>query len=404
LGRAIEFSYEDLDQVTEERWYDEATLVRTLSFARDDTGWLESASDVAATYTYVPDGMGRVKSETQVISGLMGGDPITYVSEYNDAGFRTQLTAAIDGTADFKNIYTPDFLQRLTSFTQQSNGGNSVAEKRFDFAYNKASQLTAIHRYADLAMTEYVASSHYQYDLAGRLTQLTHSENTEAPTSGWGTNALAGYHFTYDAASRITAINSLIDGLSSYNYDNTNQLTAADHTGQTDEAYQYDLNGNRIGGDYVTGSNNRLLEDGTYRYAYDVEGNRIRRTHLTTGAITQYKYDHRNRLTSVIDIDPALATADDWGDTSGTAPYDDIEGGTWGWGESTGGSGYLDGPWNSDPENPEVQYWYWFGFTCDAIYSTFLLHVLSSVGAIDRAGAWHENQPDPSGAIRVVMK
>ncbi len=46
---------------------------------------------------------------------------------------------------------------------------------------------------------------------------------------------------------------------SNYTNDSTGQLTAADHSAQTDENYQYDANGNRIGGGYVVGPNNQVL-------------------------------------------------------------------------------------------------------------------------------------------------
>jgi len=74
---------------------------------------------------------------------------------------------------------------------------------------------------------------------------------------------------------------------------------------------KYDDNGNRetAGGDtYTTGDNNQLLSDGTYRYQYDEEGNRTLRFvdtdssgTLTAGDtdITEYTWDHRNRLTKV---------------------------------------------------------------------------------------------------------
>uniref|UniRef100_UPI0032206C09 hypothetical protein n=1 Tax=Thermogutta sp. TaxID=1962930 RepID=UPI0032206C09 len=89
------------------------------------------------------------------------------------------------------------------------------------------------------------------------------------------------------------------------------QLTAADYDYQSDESYQYDANGNRVtanGSTYTTGTNNRLLSDGTYRYLYDAEGNRTHRFidanangQLDAGDtdITQYTWDHRNRLTKV---------------------------------------------------------------------------------------------------------
>ncbi|MBC7353892.1 MAG: hypothetical protein H5U08_16150, partial [Thermogutta sp.] len=65
---------------------------------------------------------------------------------------------------------------------------------------------------------------------------------------------------------------------------------------------------NDCAGSCDTGTNNRLLSDGTYRYQYDAEGNRTHRF-IDTNAngqldsgdrdITQYTWDHRNRLTKV---------------------------------------------------------------------------------------------------------
>jgi RHS repeat-associated protein len=76
-------------------------------------------------------------------------------------------------------------------------------------------------------------------------------------------------------------------------------LTSPSHPTQANENYTYDLNGNRINAGNSTGGNNQLLTDGTYNYAYDDEGNRISRTSIGTGAVTEYGWDYRNRLTQV---------------------------------------------------------------------------------------------------------
>jgi RHS repeat-associated protein len=93
------------------------------------------------------------------------------------------------------------------------------------------------------------------------------------------------------------------DGTSSYSYDQTSQLVAADYTDQADEMYRYDRNGNRTNAGYETGANNQLLSDGVYDYAYDKEGNLIRQTEIATGKVTQLSWDSRNRLITVIDQD-----------------------------------------------------------------------------------------------------
>ncbi len=91
------------------------------------------------------------------------------------------------------------------------------------------------------------------------------------------------------------------DGVADYSYDARGQLTGASYEYQDGEAYSYDANGNRTGGGYVVGDHNRLLSDGTYSYEYEGEGNRIKRTAIATGEVTEYVWDHRNRLVAVVD-------------------------------------------------------------------------------------------------------
>jgi RHS repeat-associated protein len=82
-------------------------------------------------------------------------------------------------------------------------------------------------------------------------------------------------------------------------YDARDQLLGIDHSNQTDETYGYDDNGNRTTTGYQTGPNNQLLSDATYTYAYDQEGKRTSRINISTGEVTDYTWDYRNRLTGV---------------------------------------------------------------------------------------------------------
>ena len=156
--------------------------------------------------------------------------------------------------------------------------------------YDAASQMSGIARFADLLGQQSIATSSYAYDLAGKLTRLTHRSNS---------TVYADYQWTYDAADRITQFVSP-DGMSDYSYDNRGQLTGANNSSQLDEAYSYDANGNRTNIGYQTGANNQLLRDGTYSYTYDNEGNRTSRTNIATGEVTLYSWDYHNRLTSVV--------------------------------------------------------------------------------------------------------
>ena len=161
--------------------------------------------------------------------------------------------------------------------------------------YDVASQMTGIGRYSDLDGTQEIASSTSTYDDAGRLTNLTHNSNGEV---------LSAYDWAYDKANRITQAVSP-DGVSDYNYDQTDQLVDADHDYQESENYVYDNNGNRVNDGYVTGENNQLLSDGTYDYEYDAEGNRVKKTEIATGEVTEYEWDYRNKLVAVETEDSA---------------------------------------------------------------------------------------------------
>ncbi|GIW93883.1 MAG: hypothetical protein KatS3mg110_1924 [Pirellulaceae bacterium] len=264
------------------------TLAREISYSWDIGTRLVAASDPDSSYTLAYDDLDRLVSIDN--QGTPNIPRVVLNSSYDASGNRTRLAAVIDGTDDFVNDYTYDLLNRMTRVDQYGvAGGHAVAEKRVDMAYNSLGQFTQIVRYRALSGTpsDEVATSVYTYDAAHRLVGLSHNRG--------GQPLFTPYSWTYDPLDRIIEmVNS--DGTSVFTYDQTDQLTGADHSYQTDEAYQYDANGNRTGGGYVTGSNNQLLEDGTYRYEYDAEGNRTAKETIATGEREEYTWDHRNRL------------------------------------------------------------------------------------------------------------
>jgi YD repeat-containing protein len=202
----------------------------------------------------------------------------------------TSESATVAGTNDFLNNYTYDQLNRLTRLTQaQQTGGNTVAVKCVDLAYNADGQYTSLSRYADTTGTNLVATSTFGYNGVGALTSLSYDKG--------GTN-FAAYTYGYDHVMRLTSTSSN-DGTDAFTYDAASQVTAATHSYQTNESYSYDANGNRTNTGYSTGTNNQLSSDGTYNYTYDSEGNLTQKTAVSGGAYTTYTWDFRNRLTDV---------------------------------------------------------------------------------------------------------
>jgi RHS repeat-associated protein len=208
--------------------------------------------------------------------------PTTIMSySYDNVGNVRSMTDTINVSLGVATTREYDALNRLTV--------NAQGNKRVDYTYNAISQVTNKKRYSDITGTNLVAETNHIYDSINRLTNITHSK---------GATTIASYTQTYDAGSKITSITST-DGNSTFNYDDTDQLTGADYNYQTDENYTYDANGNRTNTGYVTGINNRLLEDTKYRYEYDKVGNRTKRTDKSTNEVTEYSWDIRDRLTGI---------------------------------------------------------------------------------------------------------
>jgi RHS repeat-associated protein len=314
----------------------DANRQNTLNFTYDALGRMLSAGDQFASYAYAYDRLGRMTSSDAAIAGL--APTVTLTNAYNAAGRRTQVAAAIGGNADFVTDYMYDQLARTTSIRQYALHVDAdlrdaippasempdhvpspasempdhvnnlpVADKRVDLTYDAASQAATLTRYADLAGNQLVAATDYLFDQAGRLTGMTHGRQLPLPPGeGGGEGIFADYDWTFDEANRMTRFESLIDGVADYTNDDTGQLTGAEYTAgaglptaPSDEQYVYDENGNRINNGYTVGPNNQLLSDGIHTYTYDAEGNRTSKTNIATGEVTEYHWDHRNRLIRV---------------------------------------------------------------------------------------------------------
>ena len=300
-------------------------LVRTINYVYDAASQLTSAFDPDSGYDYTYDNLGRVLTVDN--DDTPDVPRVVLTNAYDAAGNRTSLSATVDSTNDFQNTYTYDSLNRLTRVDQTGFGGNTVAEKRVDLAYNSLGQFTSIARYKDTdgGSTNEIATAIYSYDTLNRLTDLAYQNDS--------TDLFDPYSYTYDDLSnltplplgargpgmdprvaalargaifsglgRITQMTSQ-DGSSDYTYDETSQLTGADHSYQPNETYTYDSNGNRTMDGYETGPNNQLLDNGAHTYEYDSEGNRTRREKTFDGSSTEYEWDFRNRLVRVTEID-----------------------------------------------------------------------------------------------------
>ncbi len=296
-GRRIRFEYDDLDRLITETWVNpDDSTANVIQYTYADAGNLLAAADDLSSLTFTYDGRNRVKTEGS--AGTLGAASVVLDYAYDGAGNVLSVVDTIGGQEGATTSYVYDADDRLTGLTQ---AGPATAEKRVDLAYDELGLFTLIERFSDLAGSQPVVASGYTYDALNRLASLSHSNPASVVVSS--------FDMVYDTAGRVTGIAD-VDGLTGYTYDDRDQLIGADHAdaANPDEAYSYDANGNRVssslpGADYVTGSGNQLLSDGTFDYGYDGEGNLISRTDIVTGDVREFEWDHRNRLSAVIDKD-----------------------------------------------------------------------------------------------------
>ena len=331
-GRVTVFQYDALNRETGEQWYPNASdaasetgATDNIALTYDDDGNLLAAHDDFSSYTYAYDSLGEQTSVDNNGSGPGGttGTPgvpdVVLSSAYDTDGNRTQLSATIDGTADFVNTYSYDDLNQETQVTQGAStvsGHDAVDSKLVNFTYNADGQLASIDRFAGASSQE-VAKSVYGYDSLGRATSLTQ-------TIAGGTTPYTTYAWTYDADSEVTSFTNSAhagESVATYSYDHDGQLIGATPvTGQTANpsnslSNSYDANGNAtsttVAGTTTTtttGAGNTVVFDGTYSYQYDADGNMTARwksgsAESNPGAgdsdISFFTWDNRNRMTSV---------------------------------------------------------------------------------------------------------
>ena len=188
---------------------------------------------------------------------------------------------------------TPTTHGNLNSSITQT--GTGLVSKLVEFTYDAQGQTAKIERYANGQLA--VTTTNAYNDGYGRLTGIEQKNST---------GTIANSSYVFDNLNRLTS--ETIDGVNRLiGYDKIDQVKTV--TGSNSEAYTYDKNGNRTNNGYATGVNNQLVSDGTYSYEYDKEGNRTKRTKIVGGAVDEYEWDYRNRLTKVTTKDGSGAGA-----------------------------------------------------------------------------------------------
>ena len=270
------FAYDINDNLLTETWGGTTQLTYTY----DKVSNLKSSSDASSntTNTYGYDAI------YQLTSAATSNSNVKFEYDYDELGDRTQRRDK-DGTL---TIATLDYLynnnHQLTRLTQSGVGLNT---QTIEMSYDRLSQLKQVKR--AVASNPGLLITDYGYDGAGRLLDITNKFNS---------TVISNYNYGYDDGNRLSGKDGT-DGTSSIDYGRDNQISAVDNATRPDEAYSFDALGIRTGWTTDAVDKRRVLSDGIYLYQYDDEGNLTRKEEISTGKVTAYVWDYRNRLTRV---------------------------------------------------------------------------------------------------------
>jgi RHS repeat-associated protein len=302
-GRQVGYVWDSTGKLLREQW--DSGLI--YDYTRNAIGEVLTVTgpDVNLSYTY--DNAGRLEAATA--SGA-SYPSITFGYAHDNNDNVTQVTDSLGGAT----AYTYNALNHLNQILYSIGGSNAVDAApvvgstgcRVDITTDQTGLMRTIERYDDLAGSSGAVRTILDYDCTGcarRLNRIRHEDFTSAA-------AINDIQITRDAASRITEVSDA-DGVHTYALDGVGRVLSATHTGANplpNEQYGYDAGGNRIAShlsglhqySYATqGVGEELRATSEYSYTYDANGALEQRTHLLSGEVWNYNYDHRNRLVSI---------------------------------------------------------------------------------------------------------
>ena len=255
-----------------------------VSFTYTNTGKRASMTDASGTPNYTYDGADRLSAKTTPEG------TINYFREFNTE--RLSETRSSNGNgSDNRLVYDAD--GRLSQVIANSDAG-SLNSLTTTYGYDPAGNLQ------NFSYPNGVSHG-YTYDALNRLTNLSVSCGSGAPTCGpgGGTNAFS-YAYTLGAAGNRTKVTELSGRTVQYGYDDLYRLTSETIAGATSQngtiGYTYDAVGNR---QQITSTVNAIPSSGTLFYdandrtatdTYDNNGNTVAQAGTTN------VYDFENHL------------------------------------------------------------------------------------------------------------
>ncbi len=339
-GRLIRYDYDDLHLLQTERWYapaanpsdptDAGALQGGYDYDFDTLGRLVSIAEMTQPaaehrYEYRYDEGSRLVAELQTFAGSWTGgnqsigferdydayDNLTETRAFRDASFSVggQSIDTTTSSDDYVDTRLYDAQNRLESITRGADVADGIAALHVTFGYDNAGRQSRVNRYHGSDDSAGVSwNTVLDYDEAGRLTTITHSDPLDS------VNPLSVYERLFSQAGAIESTTVTLGTTEhltkTYSQDNRGQVISESYfsgsspsSQHTTRSYGPDAAGNRAleviqsqTHHHTIDRDNRLVSDSRWSYTHDDEGNVTSKTSADGKSLWQYAWDHRNRL------------------------------------------------------------------------------------------------------------
>jgi len=304
-GKRRTFEWDANRRIRFERWHDGGgAVIREIEWTYDAVRGLERVDDTFGGQTHTIEFTGRIPRPGEVNYTLPGQVPWQVLYNWNKQAEFPVLVQAKGGGSVANRIVIDEYRGQNWGMSWQhpEQSGNSVRlVRRPDGSIGRTERKTPLG-----GGSTPDSISYRSYDALGRLASIRHED-----ASGMLLHPNAELQYQRDAEGQIT-VEEHAANVVTYAYDADSQLTAAvhDNPAYPDESYSYDAAGNRITSHLAPGTativtGNRVTVTGDFDYLYDAAGNLVRRTDTSSGEVTEFDYDHRNRL-ELATVHPSL--------------------------------------------------------------------------------------------------
>ncbi len=338
FGQSAYSMYTYRFDVVEERSYDDAGRLLTVSVPSPDARTFNWSTGAKVTTAYGYDGAGRVSSVTEDVGGLAA----TTTTTYDPHGW--VLTSTSPGGDVTASSY--DALGRVVEVSRPSGIGSGVTRRASTFT--PEGRLWTQTGWSDDPGSAGVVE--YSYSANGSL---------DSVVDPVGTTVLFGYDLRGNRTSRVStqvrgAVPSCGGGPSatciteSWEYDTADRLVGSSRPGVGDRSYGYDWAGRQVEAGAVIGVDRErrtvsnytgsllesvdyevwdvsgtptLVDEETVGYTYDVRGRRETMTDVRATSMSgdyddarpvTYDYDEGNHLIRVSDAHTTTPTVTEW--------------------------------------------------------------------------------------------